>query len=640
MAKVVSAVEKINYYPGTFDTEIYKQMKDAILSSSITFVEIEGSIRAGKDVLALNCYAQFLMMTPDRLHLVTHVTMASAKATVYDADGFGLKNLIPHGEMVCDDNRYVFKFKDWNGLDKEVHFFGLSQINDHEKFRGISYGSHYANEATRQNVAGLKNAKDRTVAAKWRKIIYTQNPVSPSNPFYSEIEAPLIATPQQVAKICADRDAYRKEYEKVKRDFEIKETAEKRRTIKTFLFEHKKTDVEFLSKSENLSLRKELLLLKYNIRHQRESYLFDNYGITSKNYVFYEGGDNPNNVKNGLNFRYFHLTMDNNLAIDNVRKEETKSSYDPSSLHYKRDILGIRALSDGAIYDNLTNENYYYTDLPKVGLMDLGWERVLAIDYGVKNDFVILDCFIAPYCKILFVEDEMRFKGNSETELRPATNELYVQMVKEMIAKRENGRYTALLYDPSARPFANTMAVNNIRCQRANNTVKRSKRVKKLDLENQDQKLYKENNGIMLVKSGFGLNKIRINKRNCADTVLEIEGYSYDPKKLAVGIEEPLKIKDHGCIVGESLISTINGKKQIKDIKVGDILLTMNEKTNKLEYDTVEDCMLTGKNVEVYELELESGEKLVCTADHKILTTCGRKELTYLTKSDILLVKE
>lgn len=569
MSLINNVVEDIRYAPGTFDTAVYKEIHNAILSSSITFVEIEGSVRAGKDVMALNCYAEYLMLCPDKYHLVTHVNMDAAKKTVYDADGFGLRYLIPHGKLVIDNNHIVFKFNDWNGMEKEVHFFGLSQYNDHEKFRGMNYGSHYANEATRQNVDGLKNARDRTIASQWRKIIYTQNPIAPSNPFYTDIEAQLEAKPSEVARIYAERERFRGVYSDIKKEYDSKEKIAVGQLVKDFLFEHKKTGIEFLNKNDSLTLRKQILYKKYEVRKDREEWLYNHYGITTKHFVFTEGKENINNVKNGLDFRYIHLTMDDNPVITEVRKAEIKAGYDPSSLHYKRDILGMRALADGAIFDNLTNDNYYYTDLPKNGLMSMGWERVIGIDYGVKNDFVVLDSFIEPRTKIVFVEDEIRFRGGQsedkkdndgnviyEAERRPATNELYVEFVKDMIARRENGRYTALLYDPSARAFANTMSVHHIKCTRAINTVKMSKRTKKLDTENKDQKLFKESGGIMLVKDGIGKNKIRFNKRNCKETVLEMEGYSFDTKKLQVGIEEPLKIKDHGVDVVRYIVNT------------------------------------------------------------------------------------
>lgn len=562
MAKRNINLEPIPYYPGTFDTEIAHGIENAILSSSITFVEIEGSIRAGKDVITLNAYAKFLMLTPDTKHLVTHVTTNAAKETVLDANGFGIKFLIPHGHEVTEDNRVVYHFKDWNGVEKEIHFYGLSQYNDHEKFRGISFGSHYANEATKQNITGLMAAKDRTAAAKWRKIIYTQNPISPANEFYTTLEKQLIASDAQVAEIYSLRDRYKKQYEEAKFEYDKKEKANSRRIIQDYLFDKKKTSIDFLSNNEKLALRKLLLSNKYDIRQQRETYLFDNYGITSKHFVFFEGGENPNDIRNGIDFRYYHLTLENNPSITSVRREEIKAPYNPNSLHYKRDILGIRALADGSIYDNLTTDNYYYEELPLGGLMAQGWERIIAIDYGVKNDFVLLDGLIEPKTKILYIDREYRFKGNDENEKRSATDELYIEFVKDFIKYRENGKYTMLIYDPSARHFANTMVAHNIRCQRAKNAVKVNKRSKQLDNSNKDQTLFKEASGIMLVKDGFGLGKIRINKKNCPDLVKEVESYSFDPKKLQIGIEEPLKVNDHGLDAMRYIVNTV-----IKNIK-------------------------------------------------------------------------
>lgn len=589
MPKKNTVIERIPYYPGTFDTEIAKKIKNAVLSSAITFVEIEGSIRAGKDVLTLNAYAEFLMLTPDRKHLVTHVTTNSAKETVLDADGFGIKYLIPHGYEIAEDNRVVYHFKDWFGIDKEIYFYGLSQITDHEKFRGISFGSHYANEATKQNVEGLKAARDRTTAAKWRKIIYTQNPVSPSSPFYQEIEKPLIATQLQVAEIYSLCDKYRNEYNRIKFEFDKQKKINEKKIITDYLFDKKKTSIEFLSENERMNLRKLILMNEYDIRKKREDYLFENYHITSKHFVFFEGGDNPNDIGNGLNFRYFHLTLEDNPSMNKVRIEETKSSYDINSLHYKRDILGIRALTDGAIYDNLTNDNYYYEDLPKNALLEQGWWRILSIDYGVKNDFVILDCLIEPQTKIVYVENEVRFKGADENEMRPATNELYVKITEDFIKTREKGRYTALIYDPSARAFANTLTTHNIKCMRAKNAVKESRRSKRLDTENKDKKLFKENSGIMLVKDGFGYKKIKINKVNCVDLVKEIEGYAFDPKKLLVGIEEPLKIHDHGCDALRYVVNTIiKSNKTWLNAKNEEEVNLENVRERSKEYENVE----------------------------------------------------
>ena len=71
-----------------------------------------------------------------------------------------------------------------------------------------------------------------------------------------------------------------------------------------------------------------------------------------------------------------------------------------------------------------------------------------------------------------------------------------------------------------------------------------------------------------------------------------------------------------GCFVPESFVKLSDGSRvHIKDIKIGDIVKNyFNEKAkvvNKFKYNVDE---------ELIELELENGEKITCTKDHKIYT--------------------
>lgn len=49
-------------------------------------------------------------------------------------------------------------------------------------------------------------------------------------------------------------------------------------------------------------------------------------------------------------YNYMHFTINDNLAITDERKREIESQYDPASLWYQRDILGLRVVAEGAIY--------------------------------------------------------------------------------------------------------------------------------------------------------------------------------------------------------------------------------------------------------------------------------------------------
>lgn len=78
-------------------------------------------------------------------------------------------------------------------------------------------------------------------------------------------------------------------------------------------------------------------------------------------------------------YNYAHFTIDDNLSIDDVRKAEIKSMYDPTSIWYRRDILGERCVSEGLI-------NRYFAEHIKeyvIDNFDPNEFRINKITYGV-----------------------------------------------------------------------------------------------------------------------------------------------------------------------------------------------------------------------------------------------------------------
>lgn len=55
-------------------------------------------------------------------------------------------------------------------------------------------------------------------------------------------------------------------------------------------------------------------------------------------------------------YLYEHFTIDDNLSITDARREEIKAQYDPSSVWYRRDILGERCAAEGLIYQTFANQ--------------------------------------------------------------------------------------------------------------------------------------------------------------------------------------------------------------------------------------------------------------------------------------------
>lgn len=102
-------------------------------------------------------------------------------------------------------------------------------------------------------------------------------------------------------------------------------------------------------------------------------------------------------------------------------------------------------------------------------------------------------------------------------------------------------------------------------------------------------------------------------------------------------------VSTNPCLTGDSKIMTSNGEITIKEIfenfnNEKYEVLTYNENTKQLEYNEVGDALLTKRNANIIELELEDGELLRLTPEHKVFTeNRGWIEAAQLTGDDILL---
>jgi len=104
----------------------------------------------------------------------------------------------------------------------------------------------------------------------------------------------------------------------------------------------------------------------------------------------------------------------------------------------------------------------------------------------------------------------------------------------------------------------------------------------------------------------------------------------YDSSKPIVELKYPefydVKITNYCsgacnyCLNENSLISTIDGKKKIKDIVVGDTVLNVNAKNLEVMTNEVEQIHKREYSGELIIIELENGEILEITPNHKIFT--------------------
>ena len=546
--------DKPPYHPDSFNQEKVKQLIKYILSREGWVIEIEGGKRGGKDVFGIYAWAQYLMVTPDKEHLVLGRTLEHAIVTVLKSQGFGLYYCIPSGEFTRESisggaTRGVFKFKDAYDVEKIVYFYGNEKREDYAKFKGFTLGSVYVNEGNEQHIAGLKEAKDRTNSAYWPRVIATQNPKSDAHIFYREFEAPLIFTDEENLIIRNVKERFIDEFEKLKQEMLEDMEKERKQKVRNFLNARGVKTADQLPAKE----RKKLLA---SVREVKEKWAKKIRGVLVKDFTddyndpnnpafvkvhnssfqllanYKEYFDNPNNVMNGLEFAYFHFTQKDNLAMSDADRSRVNRTYDQKSPSFQRDIEGLRATVDNAIWATFNDENIYDYDL-NYDEMD----RVIGVDVGYDHPFGALDAYIDKN-NVVWIDNELLIVPSEVKE--KANNVEYIKHLKELIASQCGGQYSKIRVDPSAKGFINQCNTSGLFAVKAKNKVRNYKpdEVTESDRTN-DKKIV----GINLVREGFRLKGIMVRSR-CVNLIKQIRGYSFDEKQLERGVETPLKIND------------------------------------------------------------------------------------------------
>ena len=113
------------------------------------------------------------------------------------------------------------------------------------------------------------------------------------------------------------------------------------------------------------------------------------------------------------------------------------------------------------------------------------------------------------------------------------------------------------------------------------------------------------------------------------ESLREIQADETNPNDCA---KEPHKIT-HICISGDTLICTTRGEKPIRELvgSSGECYCWDGSGISVRPFNYV--CM-TQAEADVFEVELEDGTKFKATANHKVLTAAGWKEIRELTDAD------
>jgi len=113
--------------------------------------------------------------------------------------------------------------------------------------------------------------------------------------------------------------------------------------------------------------------------------------------------------------------------------------------------------------------------------------------------------------------------------------------------------------------------------------------------------------------------------------IKELRGYCWDVDRTGKTTNKPQGGNDH-CFIGDTLITTINGDVKIKDIQIGDFVLT--SKGYKKVLKTFNNGL---QQVNKYSMQLDTNFVHLCsTKEHKIKTTKGWKIISELQQNNTL----
>lgn len=147
----------------------------------------EGAVRAGKTIDNIAAFAwQIDHGTPDRIHLATGSTAANAKLNIGDANGFGLEYIF-RGR--CRWTKYRGNealLVSACGKQYIIIFAGGAKADSYKKIRGNSYGMWIATEINLHHDATIKEAFNRQLAARNRRVLWDLNPSSPGAQIYTD----------------------------------------------------------------------------------------------------------------------------------------------------------------------------------------------------------------------------------------------------------------------------------------------------------------------------------------------------------------------------------------------------------------------------------------------------------------------
>ncbi|MGE9695926.1 PBSX family phage terminase large subunit [Streptomyces sp. CH6] len=220
--------------------------------------------------------------------------------------------------------------------------------------------------------------------------------------------------------------------------------------------------------------------------------------------------------------RSWHFVMDDNPGLSDAYKARTKASY--RGLFYKRNVLGLWVMAEGAVYEAFDEARHVVDELPEMRRYWLG------MDYGTVNATSVILLGLG-------VDDRLyacaEWRHDSRQAQRQMTDAQYSAAIRAWLADyRPPGAPATVrgvtpewsFVDPSAASFITQAYEDGFpNLAKAQNDVA---------------------GGIRDVASLLAAGLLRIH-RSCTGLIDELPGYVWDEKAAEKGEDKPVKINDH-----------------------------------------------------------------------------------------------
>ncbi|WP_445396458.1 PBSX family phage terminase large subunit [Streptomyces sp. LE64] len=210
--------------------------------------------------------------------------------------------------------------------------------------------------------------------------------------------------------------------------------------------------------------------------------------------------------------RTWHFAMDDNPGLSESYKARQRAAH--RGLFYKRNILGLWVMAEGAIYEAFDEAVHVVDELPEMLRYWLG------IDYGTVN----------PFSAILFGEGVdgcmyavAEWRHDSRKAQRQMTDAQYSAAVREWLRELDVVPEWSFV-DPSAASFIRQAYDDGFP-----NLAKGKNEV---------------SDGIRDVASLLAAGRLKIH-RSCTGLIEEFPGYVWDEKAAEKGEDKPVKLNDH-----------------------------------------------------------------------------------------------